>query len=255
MSPPVRCDPLRRPEPVQSHRDGAADAQSGQRRAGAERADGAVLPATRWRRADHQRGNAGERRRAGVPRYAGHLQRRAGDRLAPRHRHGASGGRPDRRAAVARRAHLACVAAAGRTAAGVAHGAPGDRQDLHDRRLRGRVDAARAVPRRTSAHRRRLRARGISAPCRPVATAPRCIRPTVTCSNSLRYSINDRNDACGGSIANRTRLLPEVVQAVSDEVGAARRGCARHRSRPSTIPDWTATRRRCSTLWSNSSTR
>lgn len=71
----------------------------------------------------------------------------------------------------------------------------------------------------------------------------------------LRDSINDRNDACGGSIAHRARLLPEVVQAVSDEVGAARTGLRLHRALSSTMPDRTATRRRCSTLWSNSSTR
>lgn len=40
----------------------------------------------------------------------------------------------------------------------------------------------------------------------------------------LRDSINDRSDAYGGSIANRARLLLEVVQAVADEVGAGRTG-------------------------------
>jgi N-ethylmaleimide reductase len=38
----------------------------------------------------------------------------------------------------------------------------------------------------------------------------------------LRDSINDRSDAYGGAIANRTRLLFEVVQAVVAEVGAGR---------------------------------
>lgn len=38
----------------------------------------------------------------------------------------------------------------------------------------------------------------------------------------LRDSINDRSDAYGGPIENRTRLLAEVVQAVVAEVGAGR---------------------------------
>ena len=40
----------------------------------------------------------------------------------------------------------------------------------------------------------------------------------------LRDSCNDRTDAYGGSIENRTRLLREVVQAVSQEVGGGRTG-------------------------------
>ena len=40
----------------------------------------------------------------------------------------------------------------------------------------------------------------------------------------LRDSTNDRTDAYGGSMANRARLLIEVLQAVTDEVGAARTG-------------------------------
>lgn len=40
----------------------------------------------------------------------------------------------------------------------------------------------------------------------------------------LRDSINDRRDGYGGSIANRARLLLEVMQAVAAEVGAARTG-------------------------------
>lgn len=40
----------------------------------------------------------------------------------------------------------------------------------------------------------------------------------------LRDSINDRHDAYGGSIENRTRLLREVMQAVVAEVGAGRTG-------------------------------
>ena len=40
----------------------------------------------------------------------------------------------------------------------------------------------------------------------------------------LRNSINDRTDAYGGSIANRTRLLVEVMTAVAQEVGAGRTG-------------------------------
>ena len=40
----------------------------------------------------------------------------------------------------------------------------------------------------------------------------------------LRDSINDRTDAYGGSIANRTRLLVEVMTAVAHEVGAGRTG-------------------------------
>ena len=40
----------------------------------------------------------------------------------------------------------------------------------------------------------------------------------------LRDSINDRSDAYGGSIANRARLLIEVVEAVSAEVGHGRTG-------------------------------
>ncbi len=38
----------------------------------------------------------------------------------------------------------------------------------------------------------------------------------------LRSDPNDRDDAYGGSIANRVRLLREVTQAVADEVGADR---------------------------------
>jgi len=40
----------------------------------------------------------------------------------------------------------------------------------------------------------------------------------------LRDSINDRTDAYGGSIENRTRLVVEVMNAVAAEVGAARTG-------------------------------
>lgn len=40
----------------------------------------------------------------------------------------------------------------------------------------------------------------------------------------LRDSINDRSDAYGGPIANRARLLLEVMQAVVDEIGAGRTG-------------------------------
>jgi N-ethylmaleimide reductase len=40
----------------------------------------------------------------------------------------------------------------------------------------------------------------------------------------LRDSINDRDDAYGGSVANRARLLLEVLHAVSAEVGAGRTG-------------------------------
>ncbi len=40
----------------------------------------------------------------------------------------------------------------------------------------------------------------------------------------LRDSINDRSDAYGGSIANRARLLLEVMQAVVAEIGAGRTG-------------------------------
>jgi len=40
----------------------------------------------------------------------------------------------------------------------------------------------------------------------------------------LRDSANDRDDAYGGSIANRTRLLREVMAAVSTEIGGGRTG-------------------------------
>lgn len=40
----------------------------------------------------------------------------------------------------------------------------------------------------------------------------------------LRDSVNDRGDAYGGSIDNRTRLLREVMQAVSSEIGGGRTG-------------------------------
>ena len=40
----------------------------------------------------------------------------------------------------------------------------------------------------------------------------------------LRDSINDRSDAYGGPIANRARLLIEVMQAVAGEIGGARTG-------------------------------
>ena len=40
----------------------------------------------------------------------------------------------------------------------------------------------------------------------------------------LRDTINDRSDDYGGSIANRTRLLVEVMTAVAQEVGAGRTG-------------------------------
>ena len=40
----------------------------------------------------------------------------------------------------------------------------------------------------------------------------------------LRDSLNDRSDAYGGSIANRARLLVEVMQAVAGEIGAGRTG-------------------------------
>jgi N-ethylmaleimide reductase len=40
----------------------------------------------------------------------------------------------------------------------------------------------------------------------------------------LRDSINDRTDDYGGSIENRTRLLTEVLQAITSEVGGGRTG-------------------------------
>ncbi|WP_203561333.1 alkene reductase [Ideonella livida] len=40
----------------------------------------------------------------------------------------------------------------------------------------------------------------------------------------LRDSVNDRTDAYGGTIANRVRLLHEVVQAVTGAIGAGRTG-------------------------------
>ncbi|MGE5338433.1 MAG: alkene reductase [Gemmatimonadota bacterium] len=40
----------------------------------------------------------------------------------------------------------------------------------------------------------------------------------------LRDSINDRTDGYGGSIANRARLLLEVMQAVTGEIGGSRTG-------------------------------
>lgn len=40
----------------------------------------------------------------------------------------------------------------------------------------------------------------------------------------LRDSVNDRHDAYGGSIANRARLLLEVMHAVTDAVGPGRTG-------------------------------
>ena len=40
----------------------------------------------------------------------------------------------------------------------------------------------------------------------------------------LRDSVNDRSGPYGGSIGNRVRLLVEVMQAVSDEIGAGRCG-------------------------------
>jgi N-ethylmaleimide reductase len=40
----------------------------------------------------------------------------------------------------------------------------------------------------------------------------------------LRDSINDRTDEYGGSIENRTRLLREVMQAVTGEIGGSRTG-------------------------------
>ena len=40
----------------------------------------------------------------------------------------------------------------------------------------------------------------------------------------LRDSINDRSDAYGGAIANRARLLLEVMRAIVDEIGAGRTG-------------------------------
>ncbi len=40
----------------------------------------------------------------------------------------------------------------------------------------------------------------------------------------LRDSINDRRDGYGGSIANRARLMVEVMQAVAAEIGAGRTG-------------------------------
>lgn len=40
----------------------------------------------------------------------------------------------------------------------------------------------------------------------------------------LRDSINDRTDAYGGSIENRTRLLREVMQAIVGEIGGGRTG-------------------------------
>ncbi len=40
----------------------------------------------------------------------------------------------------------------------------------------------------------------------------------------LRDSVNDRSDAYGGNIANRTRLLVEVMQAVAGAIGGGRTG-------------------------------
>ena len=50
----------------------------------------------------------------------------------------------------------------------------------------------------------------------PDSMVSRCIAPTITCSEQfLRDSVNDREGPYGGSVANRVRLVREVMQAVT----------------------------------------
>ena len=49
-------------------------------------------------------------------------------------------------------------------------------------------------------------------------------RSTDKVDQFLRDSVNDRSDAYGGPIANRVRLLTEVMQAIVAEIGSGRSG-------------------------------
>ena len=171
--------PSRPAATAEPRRDGADDAQP--RRAGqcADRAQRHLLRAARQRRTDRQRGDAGVAAGRRLSGHARHPQRRAGRRLEARHRRGARRRRADFPAALACRAHLASVAAAGRRAAG---GAVGDRaggpgvdarrhESLMSRRARWRPTKFPASSRISGAAR--------ATPARPASTASNCTAPTA----------------------------------------------------------------------------
>lgn len=154
--------------PAQPHRDGADD-PCPQPRSGRQRTHRAVLPAARQRRPDHQRRHACLAAGPGLHRRAGHLVGRAGGRVEACHRGGACRTGHDLRPALARRPHVAFLAAARRWATGQRRYPPGgQRTEEHLVRVPGRWQPR---PRRSHSgtctgdcgdprYRRRLRARG-----------------------------------------------------------------------------------------------
>ena len=150
----------------------------------------------------------------------------AGRRLEAHDQGGARQGRPHLPAALACRPRLASRPAAGRRAPrGAERRARRKPAGLHLRRLQAARHAARARDRRDPRHRRRLRARAPSAPRTPASTASRSTRANgYLLQQFLSDKTNKRTDRYGGSIENRTRIVVEVVEAVTKVWGGDRVG-------------------------------
>ena len=113
----------------------------------------------------------------------------------------------------------------GGAGAGVEHGAAGARQDLHRRRLRDLLAAARAghrrdpgrgralPPRRAECHRGRLRRRRGARRQRLPASTSSCATASTTAATPM-----------AARIENRVRFLLEVMQAVVGAIGGGRTG-------------------------------
>ena len=161
----------------------------------------------------------------GYPGTPGIHSAAASRRLEARHRRGAWRRRTDFSAALACRAHLASVDAAGRRASRRAVGHRAGGPGVDDERHGSFRHAARAGDRRNSRHRRRF-------PPRRAFYARDAGFDGVELHGAngylidqfLRDSTNKRTDRYGGSASNRARFLIEVTQALIGEWGGERVG-------------------------------
>ena len=182
-----------------------------------------LRPASRCR-PDRHRGHGAQRGRPGLPQRARPLHPRAGRGVAPGGRRGARGRRDDRGAADARRPDRAQRQQGRR------------RDDLRQRRAR--LPARWSPPTVPSPTTSRAPSRPRSSPVSWPTTSPRRSNAVeagldgveIHAANGyllhqfLDPTINLREDAYGGSPANRARFVIEVVTAVAEAIGAEKVG-------------------------------